>query len=203
MGRRVWAIAVAAASLVALTGCATAVQPDGLSRDQLAVYVAQNQDHFWSELGLDESLRPDVAPLEFVRFDDLSDYYAECMNERDPTGASYTAVDPATERDRTASFSPAQLIADYECQSFYQARPEDLGYYSSAQLDATYDYYRDWLIPCLAVRGFDVQYVPQRSVLALGPGELTWNPYEDIHIDEDTMARLTSQCAPYPRFLYD
>ena len=203
MGRRVLAITVVAASLAVLVGCATPVQPDGLSRDQVAAYAASMQDVFWGQSGLDESLRPDVAPLEFVRFGDVATYYAECMNERDPTGTTYTPADLSGPGSQTTRFSRAQLIAYYECQSLYQARPKDVGYFSSAQLNATYDYYRDWLIPCLAVRGFDVQYVPERSVLALGPGQLTWNPYEDIHIDDPALTRLTSQCPPYPSFLHD
>ena len=202
MGRRVLAIAVTAASLTVLAGCATPVQPSGLTPDQVDAYAAGMQDVFWMESGLDDSLRPEVFPLEFVHVDELGKYYAECMNKRDPSGATYSADDLGM-HTALLTGSTEVLIADYECQSLYQSRPKDAGLYSSAELDATYDYYRDWLIPCLALQGFDIQYVPERSVLALGPGTLTWNPYEDIHLDAAGLGHVTSQCPQYPSFLND
>ena len=202
MGRRVLACA-AAASLLALTGCAAVVHPEGLTHDQLDAYAVANQDHYWDVAGLDDSLRPEGSPLRFVRFEQVGAYYAECMNERGLTGVPFLSVDLALHTAQARGASTELLLADYECQSSYQASPKSTGYYSTAELAATYDYYRDWLIPCLAVHGFDVKYAPERSVLALGPGALTWSPYEDIHLDDASIAQLTSECPPHPGFIDD
>ncbi len=195
---RSW-LAVGAATVLLVSGCAPAAAPEGLSGDQLDQWTAINRDALWLNTGLPASERPEVSVLQFVSRSDLNAYYTQCMDELGPSGLGFNAsgdgftIEDDTDRDELA-------IVNYRCLSYYVIDPLDQGYYSTAQLDATYDYFAQWLVPCLAGEGYAIDSAPSRVSIASNPGYLIWNPYQEIPPIAVTQ-ELFAKCAPFPSYL--
>ena len=79
------------------------------------------------------------------------------------------------------------------------------GYLSTDELNATYDYFQDWLVPCLEAHDYHVPLAPQRDEVASVPGYLAWDPYTQLgaRITDDAAAELQKNCPDVPTWLYD
>ena len=183
------AVAVVAASIVLLSGCAEPrhAPPSGLSAEEFAEYNDYVGQRMWQFTGLPESLRPEVTP-EIVEPDEWTERLGACDD--------MAAV-------ATAAGEQAAIISEYECRMSYQLTPGVLSLLNEAQLDYLYDYYQRTLVPCLRIRGVEVPEVLTRDeAVDVGRfGAYPWNPYgamSDFTRDDVRDSATWAACPPFP-----
>lgn len=166
--------AVALAASVLLTGCAVdrgeVPRPTG---SELEVLNQRVRDIQWQVLQFPpNAARPAVEFEEFVDPDRTGEVYTACMVEAGHTGWTPTNV------GAFGGPSSAERRDLYVCVSRYPLAPSNYGFYTSAQLDALYNYYRDLLVPCLEASGIAVTAPPSREDFTDAAGfGLQWSPY--------------------------
>jgi hypothetical protein len=191
---------VLAAALLVLTlaGCtAVGPPPSGFSPRQWEERHALELDLSWQSTGLADSLRPAAPEPVAISPDEWAESFAGCMN--DAGFDNYQAQGQAvviSEQNQDPEAAQAQLIARYVCDArFRVAGYEGL---NNDEIDYLYDYYRDELIPCLALHQVEIaaSEVPTRQQFADGLGG--WNPYGAVtaaskkHLYRD--ASITDEC---------
>jgi len=187
--RLVGAVAVIAASIVLLSGCAEPrrAPPSGLSAQELAEYNDYIGQRLWQSTGLPDSLRPEVT-AEFVEPEEWTERLGSC-------GDRWETVTSVGEQ--------AAIITEYRCRMSYQLTPGVLSLLNTAQLDYLYDYYQDTLVPCLRIRGVEVPEVLSREE-AVDVGRFSaypWNPYSEMSdATRDGVRDSTTwaACPPFP-----
>ena len=191
-------IAVAAALL--LSGCAmTSPVPQGVTPEEREEFYETMQNQNWQILSVPDQEQPVVEPI-IVSSEELGEYFYNCLTDAgitatlsDDGGVSFTA-DDADER-----------VSQYICSVSYLPEPSSWGYLSRDELDAVYDYYQDWLVPCLASHGYTMPLVESRADLTENSGFLDWNPYDQLgaRITDDAATALQAECPYFPPWLYD
>lgn len=103
--------------------------------------------------------------------------------------------------ERTSS-AGEEGLAWYYCGSKLPTYDTVFTELDGGQLDALYAYYRDWLIPCLALEGSAVLREPTRAQFGLGaPGQPgSWNPYLTAELPPTiaVASAVLDSCPPYP-----
>jgi hypothetical protein len=197
MTARAAALGAAAFVLCAglLSGCVAALPP-GPSAEQLASHRAETLRLTWANTGLTGD--PPVVEGRYSTSD--TDWFrsiGDCLSEAGvaspgwsySTGAGYAlAASPGLDLD-----DDAQQLAFYICVASYNPPREYDGVLSEAQLDYLYDYYQDWLVPCLTMRGYRFTDVPTRTEFKVIAGQ--WSPFYSVDIsisgaDYDELERL-------------
>jgi hypothetical protein len=84
---------------------------------------------------------------------------------------------------------------------FGQGTSVDESLLTIEERDYVYDYYRQWLAPCLTLAGYPIHGAPPRSKFIadwLKPG--WWSPYDSIDPVPGAadLARLKKKCSPLP-----
>jgi hypothetical protein len=195
--------AAAVAVVLMLCGCTSSHPvPPGPSEADIADYLDQLSEQHWDFADLDDSIeRPRVAVVRFVKPEEWGRSIANCMNEAGYAG--YRAVGGGLESTQPAAADlPGEAIAMYTCQSQFPFDPSLYGIVSGAQLELLYDYYARFLVPCLAVRGYDRGDPPSREAfLEMGAVGL-WSPYWWVQEpDAAAYERLQRACPPRPAWL--
>ena len=177
MTLRVASIGLSIVLLVALAGCTVPREPPaGVSAEETAALLETRIDQAWMNTGLDGLVERPVVDRGTVAAD--FNELAECLGDSaleewgvsdGSTGPGLVAVDTPT-IDEQLDF--------YTC---FAQHPTDVVMggvrLSRAQLDYLYDYYRSWVIPCLALDSITVSSVPTRSEFSRDFWQ-GWNPYD-------------------------
>jgi hypothetical protein len=196
-------VAAAVACALLLGGCtASRPLPPGPDAEELRRYAEALSQQYWDGTGLGDTVaRPEVAVVRFVRADDWSRVIASCMTAAGYEG--YQAAGRGLESVAPLSGdSPAETVAMYTCLSQYPYDPAASGLVGARQLDLVYDYYARFLVPCLAVRGYDVGEVPTRKAFVENGGIGAWTPYWGVReTDQAAFRRLELECPPRPAWL--
>ena len=163
--------------LVALAGCTVPREPPpGVTAEETAALLETRIDQAWMNTGLDGLVeRPEVdRGTVAADFNEL----AECLVDTGLT--DWGMSDGSTGPGLAAAEAPTpddQLIF-YTC---FAQHPTDVVMggirLSREQLDYLYDYYRSWVIPCLALDSITVSSVPTRSEFGRDFWQ-GWNPYD-------------------------
>lgn len=195
---RVFIAGAVAASLL-LTGCVThsSPPPSGLSGAEKARYL----EVLSGSIGGSES-------VEFVPSAGWGTVIAGCMNaagysEYEGSGPSIrnVSVDVDGDVSFTASISGDldQLEQLTVCLTQYPVLPDLSGNVNLAQLDYLYDYFRDFLIPCLSTTGHPVRgEIPTRAEYVVITGEQHWHPYDSLPATAFRDGTIYDQCPASP-----
>ena len=189
--------------LLLLSGCAvTSPLPAGLSESERREFTEKTMEGQWEYLGISDRERPVVVPIE-VDIDELGERTSACMDDAEASGllllddSELALIGEAEEAD----FEEAMYI----CTMSFMPSARYWGYLSTDELNATYDYFQDWLVPCLESRDYHLPLAPQRHEIASEPGYLSWDPYSQLgaRITDDAVAALQDECPSVPPWLYE
>jgi hypothetical protein len=192
--------AVVAAALL-LSGCVTSSPPPaGLSDSERIAFAHQEQDVQWLIAGLPGE-RPAVTPA-FVSSEDYGSLLNECLDDRGLGQIMVFAGGVLTLPQ--APLTAEERLSLYLCSATYIVSPDESGYLSTAQRERLYDYYRDWLVPCIEAHGQPVSLAVSKGAFAATPGYVDWNPYYPIEqqIDPAVLSELQSRCPFVPPGTY-
>jgi len=198
-------IAVAVALLVALAGCAPPVTgpvstvDSGLTAPSLApwepahpIVLPPMSDAEAMQLraeGLANEAKthgvvdpPVVALIRWTSLTDNGVVVAACLREAgfDALGAANGIWFPG------AGVGPAQMsayeLARYVCDAEYTIHPKYLQPLTDAQWGLQYDYWVEWLVPCLEGLGAHPSEPPTRDtfVAQAVQGKISWDPYSSV-----------------------
>ena len=186
---RVQAAAVVCAALL-LSGCAvTSSTPPGggLNAEEEAEYARV----FSRSLTGSQS-------IEYVPPAGWGAVIAGCMNAAGYPEyvGSGTSISNGTSN---ISEDPEQQAHLDTCLTQYPILPDLSGSVNLAQLDYLYDYFRDFLIPCLALAGHPMRgEIPTREQFVLITAEPHWHPYRSLAGAAFDDATLFETCPPSP-----
>lgn len=174
-----------AGALIALTlaGCAPVTEPPPPTDAELAQYVAEQQAMQWYFLAPVEYEQP-AAFTELVRADDFVRRATDCSTlsqQQDESLRHY-------------------LDESFTCQVALMLYPTEVAYYTPAQLDFIYGYFKDSLVPCLQLQGLDVGYAPSRDEFTGQAGIIPWDPYSELGaaLPPSRADEITQRCPPMP-----
>lgn len=187
MRTRALSLLLAAAAVLSLAGCVTPrAVPERISDAELQQYLERRLDAAWLNTGLDGSVqRPEVDR------DMLADHYrdgnnvqhlTECLSEGGITswGSGERNGGPTVLADNGSPADQAIQLIWYRC---FAEHPTDAMYLgvrlSRAESEYLYDYYQEWVIPCLTLEGYSVISVPTREEY-LGEFSFGWVPYYNL-----------------------
>ena len=177
------AAALVAAALV-LSGCA-AVAPPGPTDLEVAEYNERMVQNTWISTGITEIFaRPDVEQGAALSIDDWFNAVFACLsaNGFDGFSISYSYATGSSIGDSSGEVvtDAAAQLAFYRCAA---ANPVDVlasgELLSPAQIDYVYDYYQEWVVPCMIAEGFIVRDPPTRQDFHDLFGQ--WSPYWSVH----------------------
>jgi len=177
------AAAIVAAAL-ALSAC-VAVPPPGPTAEQVADYNDDILRATWITTGLSEVFpRPEVTQGDTLDIDDWLITMSECMtangyaeyamgyNPRTgfvlygPSGGGLATAAMQLSFYRCAAAHPVEVVSNHQLLS-------------PAQIDYVYDYYQQWVVPCLIAEGVMVRDPPTRQGFHEVYGQ--WSPYGGVH----------------------
>lgn len=191
------ATAVLAACLL-LAGCAAAPVDDPAD---VSLHLKQRLDVAFNP-DTSGDYRPNDVAVLYALPDGWDFFMARCMNEAGFEDYSYDRFYGFTNGTKTASHSGSEGLAWYDCLKKYPIYNTEYAKFSDDQLDELYQYYDQFLVPCLGALGASVSEMPSRAAFADGgegqPG--WWNPFLAVptpasNADVDL---LFAKCAPYP-----
>ena len=85
------------------------------------------------------------------------------------------------------------------CLTEYPLLPDLSNSVNLEQLDYLYDYFRDFLIPCLSVAGHPITgEIPTRAQFVVIQAEPHWHPYRSLEGASYDATRLFALCPPSP-----
>ena len=167
-----------------MTGCVSVREvPAPMSDADLQGYLEDRLDAAWRNTGLEGTVeRPESDPSSLVeryREDSPGVGLSECMGEQgiEAYGTTEENGGPVfLGIGRTAE--PSEQLAWYRCLA---AHPSTFSHVelSPSELEYLYDYYQEWVIPCLELRGYSVVLVPSREEYITGLG-FDWIPYNNL-----------------------
>ena len=192
---------VAVVALLLLSGCVTSPRPDGLTPSQQRQFDAMVQEQQWDYSDITDRERPVVRPVE-VAPNDVARQIYDCLVDAG-LGEGY-ALDENGLVGTVQFDSSDDRTAFYICSVSFTPPARYWGYLSTDELNATYDYFQDWLIPCLEAHDYHLPLAPLRDDVASAPGYLSWDPYTELgaRITDDAVAALQDECPNVPPWLY-
>lgn len=174
-----------ACAVLLLTACVTHSRPPsgGLSYDEAAEYA--------------EALRDSVS-IAYVSSAGWGTVIAGCMNAAGYP--EYVGSGPAISNGTTVIAGDIEQQLDLDlCLRQYPILPDLSGSINLAQLDYLYDYYRDFLIPCLGAAGYTAgRDIPTREEFVVISAEPHWTPYSALPGSALDDPLLDDHCPPSP-----
>lgn len=177
------AAALVAAAFV-LCGC-VAVAPAGPTATEVAGYNERILRSTWINTGISEIFsQPQVEQGTALVIDDWFTAVFSCMTASGYDGYS---IGYSYGSGATVGSSSGEVVTDAAVQlAFYRcaaANPVDVvasgELLSPAQIDYVYDYYQEWVVPCMIAEGLTVRDPPTRQDFHELYGQ--WSPYWSVH----------------------
>jgi hypothetical protein len=195
-------LAIVAASVFLLTGCSVnrpaPTKPSASEIHQFTGHIAT------IELAAGE-IKPFSVSLSGTRNVDRQILYEDCMVASGyPLGAEY--VDIAHSRNATDFFfSVIERGEELQCHrdaGNFESPPDPYsGLLGAKQRAYVYEYYVQWLVPCLATRGQFLKNAPTKDQFTAGwQSSGWWTPYEVLltRPSEAELTKLEAHCPPMP-----
>lgn len=192
----------AGAILLLASGCAREL-PSGPTQAEVDAYWDTVLAATWDNTTASQELeRPVVESEGPIRRDTWWEVIMQCLSGEDVAFSSLsynndTGFDIDFEGSIDQESRNAAELALYTCVARH---PQDVvadgTLLSDAQMEYIYDYYQQWLTPCLAEQGAPVVgESPGRDLFRIIDGQ--WSPYSQLGPRTETeVARLTEACGP-------
>ncbi|WP_010148707.1 hypothetical protein [Serinicoccus profundi] len=155
---------------------------------------AEAQDAAWQELGLPESMRPEVETVRAVGPEEINDIYHSCMEEQ----GFPSSVD--VHGQRGIEFDPSQedalKVAGYVCSTQYPLEHKYLEPYNLEQLRLLYDWRVEETISCLRELGVETAAPPSYEVFVddyARTGYQVWSPLSEEAVFEQLEALVAAE----------
>lgn len=198
--RRLPALVSATLIACALAGCATAVSPSEDAQADVSKFIRSSLDAEWRGDGRFD--RPSVVAPRFLLPNGWGFAIRECMVDSGFNEYMYDRSGGFSNGVERTSNAGTEGLAWYECVERFPTYDTQFSRLDDAQLEDLYTYYREWLIPCLALEGTTVTEVPTRGQFGdVGDGQPgSWNPYLSAELPASiaVASALLQSCAPYP-----
>ena len=204
-------LTVAAVAVFTLAGCVAVVTPPPApTEEEAAVRYEQILDQSWASTSVsDFTTRPIVVAGEPLPYVEWATTIFLCMQDKgfanaqlryDP-GAGYH-IDGSGDATSLAA-DPAAQLAFFECLARRRYTADRVYFASDAQLQYTYEHFRDEVVPCMASNGVAPTSVPSRDQFLAGGG--SWSPYAEAVVGSgpgDIYQHLIDLCGPELPALY-
>ena len=183
-----------------LGGCASPTTPTQGQRADVAHFVQARLDDAWRGDGRHD--RPSTVAPRFLLPNGWGFAMKECMVEAGFTAFDYDRSGGFTNGLERTSSMGEEGLAWYYCGARFPTYDTVFSVLDEPQLDQLYAYYRERLIPCLALKGSAVIKVPTREQFGEGgagqPG--SWNPYLTAELPPTAVvaSAVLESCPPYP-----
>ena len=214
-------LALLVAGTLLLTGCVTVREvPPSIGDAELQDYLEDRLDAAWLNTRLDGAVeRPDSDTATLVdRYRDAATAQRQiaCIEGLGSTEwfSGETDNGPILVPNGETQRDPSLQLGWYRCLAAYPTSPSFGVTLSRAQLAYLYDYYQEWVIPCLTLEGYSVLFIPSRAdyinsggigwipYYALGPGLSGDDPYADS-ASPGFFIELADRCGdPFPGLDY-
>ena len=169
-----------AAIVLSVTGCVSVREvPPPISDADVQAHLQERVDAAWRNTGLEGTVeRPEADPASYaedyrLRLNDQN--FHNCMQDAGITqwGTQDRDGGPLFTSGSGGVPSPEEQLTFYTC---YAASPTDFVWvqFSEAELDYLYDYYQEWVVPCLLSEGYAIALAPTRDQFT---PESLWLPY--------------------------
>lgn len=202
---RMAAVALAAASVVLLSGCVptTSAPPGGSAEENLALVREVQLDAQWTNLDLPAEQRPADVGYEVVAIDEWAERVAACMTAKGYRNFEARGGNLQIGKSATFSEEVSEAIDFFECRSAFQRELSIASGINAEQREYLYDYYQESLVPCLELAGVRVESAPTRAAFAATGEGIGWNPYlaldgfsfGEVSVDAETLER----CPSFPK----
>jgi hypothetical protein len=186
-----------------LSGCATAQPlPPIPTTTEVITFVVHNLDGNTAIDSPTAEQRPtDVGDIRIVNPTELDFAFAECVKGAGYADYSVDYFGTLILRGPTGTESEIERGVRHNCDFTHQLAFSSTALLSSREREFVYDYYRQWLVPCLALAGYPIHGAPSREEFIndwLQPG--WWSPYDAIALEPGASGResLRKQCPPLP-----
>jgi hypothetical protein len=143
----------------------------------------------------------DIGDISIVNPSELDYAFAECVKGAGYADYSVDYFGTLVLKGPTGAESEIERGVRHNCDFTQQLAMSNSALLSSREREYVYDYYRQWLVPCLALAGYPIHGAPSREEFIsdwLTPG--WWSPYDSIDLEPGAAARfgLQKQCPSMP-----
>jgi hypothetical protein len=169
-----------------LSGCVAVPPPQPSDDDAIAAFNESMLSMTWQNTGLDTiTERPRFQQGPALEQSPWLDATFACMTEQGlgnyglgfSPGSGFELYGP----DSSTAQDPSDLLAFYTCVAANALVPDEgFSALSDEQLDYIYDYYQDWLVPCVIMQGYHFTDVPSRIEFRALGGQ--WRPFYSVDI---------------------
>lgn len=183
--RRATGLLATVASVAALAGCASAPSaPAPPSRADALAFAQEMLDGTFSSLKIDGSKLP--ASDTLLSYDDWNIGMSSCLSashvENASVGWSNSAWKLYTYDGQSPDAEDSRLF--YLCLVTNSLDARSIGaLHSDSERAYLWRYYRHWVMPCLAARGVEVQFVPSRDDF-MRQSMYQWTPYDAVDFEK-------------------
>ncbi len=210
--RPIAATAVALVMALLLTGCAGDPHPVPLTRSQQIALYERFSRQDWDQIAqLSPSTpRPDLRVRTVSTGNQWALDMAACLREQGITQFSVTA-DGSIDLSQSPGFTSGLVgLPQIICTAQHPNTRYLAVFLSDSQLSVLYDYYVNFLRPCLTMHtGAPLARVPSRRAFIARYYANPWSPYDDSRLTtsqtdidgRDRIAALLAVCPPQPVWL--
>lgn len=186
--------------VLCLTGCSSHVPPPSYTDEQLVAHYTARMEAAWVNTGLEGQVdrpRPPMSLDQQVNAESL-DPFSACVVDLglNGWGMGDESGGPAFTSSSGEELPPEVELGVFACFAEYPAAAEPSRFLlTDAQQDYLYDYYQQWVIPCLESKGYAVDFFPDRSRFTDSGGG--WIPYFMVNADgleASDYERMVAQC---------
>lgn len=144
---------------------------------------------------------PNVELIRWTRIDDYARIQAECIRRAGfPAEESYPGV------EFPGGIPPQQAkafgIVLYTCEAEYTVDPSYGRDWSTAQKEMLYDYWVQFLVPCLGSYGISVAAAPSRELFVARYPNVDWDPPASMTSDSQRAIRKNCPSQPPSRYFW-
>lgn len=206
---------MAIATLLLLTGCASAAEPPKpLSQDEAIAQWERVKRSAWAEAAtsVPGALLPDIDVVAVVDSEEFPFVFGECLVTASVSATAGDSRYAAPDADPQAVVSAGtDELAQLACAARYPDQDALEAFLSKEQAAALFDYYARFSVPCLRSIGFSSwpDLVGRRDFIeatTAGPWpETAWSPYRTVDGTADPAAADLAErlCPPTPAWLDD
>jgi hypothetical protein len=196
-------IGISVGVAVVVSGCATSpTSPPLPTSHEVLIFALQNLNGDWdTDSSLTDRHASYDGDIRIAEANTLDIAFAKCVGDAGYAEYSIDRFGTLSISGPPAAESQIERGVRHYCDFPHQFSEPSTALLSSKEREYLYEYYRKWLVPCLAVAGYQVSDLPTRSAFIsdwLTPG--WWSPYDALQPVPimKNMAFLHAKCPALP-----